>query len=63
MSGIEERRGLTSIQDSVNATIQRLEEYIKKKHGGRLITAARNNTDNTSNNRIKISRKQKWEEK
>ena len=29
----------------------------------RLIAAVRNNTDNTNTNSIKITRKQKWEEK
>ena len=53
---------LTSIQDSVDASIQWLEDNIKRR-GGRQITAARNNTDNTSINRTKISRKRKWEEK
>ena len=33
-----------------------------KKRGGILITATRNNTDNTSINRTEITRKQKWEE-
>ena len=32
-------------------------------HGGRLVTATRNNTDNTRINRTEITRKQKWEEK
>ena len=41
-------------------SIQRLGEYIKN-HGGRLITATRNNADNTSINRTKISSR-KWEE-
>ena len=31
------------------------------KHRGRLITAIKNNTDNTSINRTEITRKQKWE--
>ena len=61
LSRKEGRRGLTSIQDNVDASIQRLEDYTKK-HGGRLITATRNITDNTSINRTKITRKQKWEE-
>ena len=52
-------RGLTGIEDSVDASIQRLEDYIKKC-GGSLITATRNNTDNTSINWTKITRKQKW---
>ena len=42
-------RGLTSIEDSVDASIQRLEGYIEKHDGG-LITAIRNNTDNTNDN-------------
>ena len=57
----EERRGLASIEESVDTSIQRLEDYIEK-HGGRMITASRNNTDNTRTNKTKIARKQKWEE-
>ena len=34
-----------------------------KKCRGNLITATKNNTDNTGINRTKITRKQKWEEK
>ena len=41
--------------------MQQLEDYIQK-HRERLITAARNNTDNTRTNRMTITRK-KWEEK
>ena len=51
-------RGLTSIEDSVDVSIQRLEDYIQKR-GGRLITATRNNTDDTRTNRMIITRKQK----
>ena len=58
----EERRGLISIWDNVDASIKRLEDYIENR-GGRLITATRNNTDCTNINRTKITRKQKWEEK
>ena len=54
--------GFASIEDNVDALIQLLEDYIEK-HGGRLITATRNNTDNMRTNRMKITRKQKWEEK
>ena len=43
-------------------SIQRLEDYLKTC-GERLITATRKNTDITSINRIKITRKQKWIEK
>ena len=55
-------RGLASIEDSVDASIQRREDYIEKHEGG-LITAIRNNTDNTIDNRMTKTRKQKWEEK
>ena len=55
-------RGLASIEDSVDTSIQRLENNIEK-HEGRLITAIRNDTDNTMNNRMTITRKQKWEAK
>ena len=54
--------GLASIEYSVDESIQRLEDYIEKNGKG-LITANRNNTDNTKNNRMTIIRKQKWEEK
>ena len=53
-------RGLTSIEDSVDESIQRLEDYIQKHDGG-LITAIRNYTDNTMDNRMTITRKQTWE--
>ena len=55
-------RGLTSIEDSVDTSIQRLKEYIEKHEWG-LITAIRNDTDNALDNRMKITRKQKWEGK
>ena len=58
----EERRGLANIKDSIDASIQRLEDFIEK-HRGRVITATRNNTDNTSFNRTEMTQKQKWEEK
>ena len=58
----EEGRGLASIEDSVDASIQRFEDYIQKHEGG-LITAIRNDTDNTMDNRMTITRKQKWEGK
>ena len=38
-------RGLASIEDSIDASIQRLEDY-NEKHGEGLITSARNDTDN-----------------
>ena len=55
-------RRLTSIEYSVDASIQRLEDYIQKHEGG-LITATRNDTYNTMDNRMTITRKQKWEGK
>ena len=45
-----------------DASIQWPEDYIKKR-GGRLITAIRNNTNDTRISRMTITRKQKWEEK
>ena len=58
----EERKGLASIEDGVDAAIQRLEDFIEN-HEGVLIIAIKNDTDNTMNNTRTITRKQKWEEK
>ena len=55
-------RGLASTEDSVDTSIQRLEDYTQKHDGG-LFIAIRNNTDNTMDNRMTITRKQKWEGK
>ena len=53
----EGARGLASIEDSVDTSIQRLDDYIEKHERG-LITAIRNNTDNTIDNRmIKLGNK------
>ena len=52
-------KGHASIEDSVDAYIQRLEDYIEK-HERRLITAIRNDTDNTTDDRMTTTRKQKW---
>ena len=49
-------RGLASIEDSVDASIQRLEDNIEK-HRGELITTIRNDTDNTVTKRMTITRK------
>ena len=49
-----------SIEDSGDPSIQWLEDCIGKHEGG-LITAIRNNTDNTMDNRMTITKKQKWE--
>ena len=57
----ERGRGFAIIEDSVDASTQRLVHYIEKR-GGRLFTATRNNTDDTRINRTKITRKNKWEE-
>ena len=51
LSRKEGERGLTSIEDSDDASIQRLEDYIEKHERG-LITATRNETDNTMANRM-----------
>ena len=54
-------RGLTSIKDSADTSIQRLWDYIEKHDRG-LITAIIYDTDNTIDYRMTITRKQKWEE-
>ena len=48
---------LASTEDSIDALIQRLEDCIEKHKG--LITAIRNDTDNTMDDRMTITRKQK----
>ena len=53
---------LASIEDSVDASIQQLKDYIEKHEGG-MITAIRNDTDNTIANRMTITKKQKENEK
>ena len=55
-------RRLTSIEDSVDTSIQRLEDYIEKREE-RLITATISNTGNTRTNRTTITRKQKMRRK
>ena len=55
-------RGLASIEDSNDTSIQRLEDYVEKCERW-LITAIRNNSDNTIDNRMTKTRKQKWEGK
>ena len=55
-------RGLTSIEDSVDASIQQLEDFIEKHERG-LIPAIRNDTDNTIDDWMTTTRKQKWEKK
>ena len=60
----EKRReeDLPASKTSVDSSIQQLEDYIEKHERGP-ITAIRNNTDNTIDNRMTRTRKQKWEEK
>ena len=58
----KERRGLASIEDSVNASILQLEDYIEKREGG-LIVAIRNESNHTMDNRITITIKEKWKKK
>ena len=55
MSRKEWVRRIASIEDSVNSSIQRIEDCIKK-HRGRLVTNTRNTTGNTSTNRTKITK-------
>ena len=54
-------RGFTNIEYSVDASIQRLEDYIEQ-HKQRLITATRK-TDDTRISKWEITRKENWEEK
>ena len=53
---------MKEIENKADALIQRPEENIQTQDGG-LITAIRKDTDNTMDNRMTITRKQKWEEK
>ena len=62
LSWKEGGRGLASIEGSVDASIQRLKDYIWKHEGG-LFKATRNDTEKTMNNRMTITRKQKLEGK
>ena len=55
-------RGLAGIEDSVNASIQELEDYIKKKKEI-LITVTSNSIENIRTNKTTKTRKQKREEK
>ena len=60
MSRREGWRGLASIEYSVDISIQRLEDYIEKRRGG-LITATRNNINNTRTTWTTMTKKQKCE--
>ena len=57
-----DRLYVSSIEISVDASIQRLENYIEKC-GLRLITATRNNTNDTRTSGTMITGKQKGEQK
>ena len=54
----EEGRGLAKIEDSIDGSIQRLEDYIEKHERG-LITVIRNDTDNMIDDIMTTIRKQK----
>ena len=56
----EGERGLAIDEDSIDASMQRLEDDIQKHDGG-LIAVIRNDTDNTMDNRMTITWKLKWE--
>ena len=53
-------RGLARTEDSVDTSIQRLEDYIEK-HERVLIIAIRNDTDDTIVDKMTTTRKEKWE--
>ena len=55
-------RRLNTIEDSIDSSIHRPEDYIEK-HGRTLIIATGHNTNNKKINRTKINRKYKWEYK
>ena len=57
-----EEEDLSALKTNVDALIRRLEDYMQKHDGG-LITVIRNDTDNTMDNRMTITRKQKWKGK
>ena len=58
----EGERELSSIEDTVDASIQWLEDYLEKHELG-LITAIRKDTNNTIDETVTPTRKQKWERK
>ena len=55
-------RLLASIEDTVDASIQRIEDYIEKHERG-LIRTIRNDTDNSIDEIMTTTRQQKWEGK
>ena len=58
----EGRRGLATIEDGIEDSVDAREDYLEKHQRG-LIKATRNDTDNTIANRMTITKKQRWEEK
>ena len=50
------------LENSVDASIQRLEDYIEKRERG-LIKTIRNDTENKIDERMTTTRKHKWEDK
>ena len=57
----QERRNEEELPAVKKALTHRYNDYIEKHEGG-LITAIRNDSDNTMDNRMIITRKEKWEE-
>ena len=55
----------TALTHRYNDSKTRIYQFVTslQKHDGGLITAVRNDTDNTMDNRMTITRKQKWEGK
>ena len=56
------KRTRASIEDNVHVSIQWLEDYTEKHDEG-VITSIRNETDYMMDNKMKINRESKWEEK
>ena len=56
----ERGRRLAAIEDTIDATMQRLEDYVETYEGGQ-ITCIRNDTGNTMDNRMTTTRKEKLE--
>ena len=58
----QERREEEYLSALKTVLTHRYNDYIEKHEGG-LITAVKNDTDNTVTNKMTISRKQQWKEK
>ena len=54
--------GLANIENSIDTSIQRLEDCIEKR-GGRLLRATRKNIDDPRISKLEITRKEKWKGK